>query len=114
MAFIRETDIRGFELPKGYVIFTEFINDVEAMAGYKEASGPTMAAHGAKLLVVDPEPEVVEGEWPATMTVLLEFESVEAAKAWYYSDEYQAAAMIRQAGADTNAVILAGRDPQGG
>jgi uncharacterized protein (DUF1330 family) len=51
---------------------------------------------------------VIEGEWHGTQTVLLEFESEEAAREWYYSDTYQAAAKLRQAAADCNGVILHG------
>ena len=39
-------------------------------------------------------------------TVVLEFESVEAARDWYYSDAYQEAAKLRQAAADCNGVIV--------
>ena len=39
---------------------------------------------------------------------LLEFESVEAAREWYYSDAYQEAAKLRQAAADCNGVIVSG------
>ena len=52
--------------------------------------------------------ETLEGEWHGTQTVLLEFESVETAKEWYYSDEYQEAAKLRQAVADCNGVIVSG------
>jgi uncharacterized protein (DUF1330 family) len=93
---------------KGYVIITETIHDPEGMKAYSEAAGPTLAGSGAKPLVVDRQPEVLEGEWPATQTVVLEFESVEAARAWYTSDGYQAAVKLRQAAADSNAVILSG------
>jgi uncharacterized protein (DUF1330 family) len=41
-------------------------------------------------------------------TVVLEFESVEAARAWYESEAYQKAAKLRQAAADCNAVIISG------
>ena len=41
-------------------------------------------------------------------TVILEFESVEAAKAWYNSPEYQEAIPLRQKAADCNAVIVKG------
>ncbi len=40
--------------------------------------------------------------------MLLEFESVDAAKEWYYSDAYQEAVKLRQAAADCNGVILSG------
>jgi len=59
-------------------------------------------------LVADRQPEVLEGEWLCTQTVVLEFESVEAARSWYRSDTYQAAATLRHAAADINAVIVFG------
>jgi uncharacterized protein (DUF1330 family) len=39
---------------------------------------------------------------------VLEFESVDAARAWYESEAYQKAAKVRQSAADCNAVILTG------
>jgi uncharacterized protein (DUF1330 family) len=42
--------------------------------------------------------------------VILEFESVEAARSWYESSDYQAAIPLRQAGAETNVAIIAGFD----
>ena len=95
-------------MPKGYIIFTETIHDAEAMQTYSEAAAQAGGGGGLKPLAVDRAPEVLEGEWPATQTVLLEFESVEAAKAWYESDAYQAAVPLRQAAADTDVAILHG------
>ena len=60
---------------------------------------------GATMLAFDQKAEQLEGEWHGTQTVLLEFESVEAASEWYYSDAYQEAAKLRQAAADCNGVI---------
>ena len=54
------------------------------------------------------KPEVLEGQWHGTQTVVLEFESVEAAREWYNSDAYQEAAKLRQAAADCNGVIVSG------
>ena len=93
-------------MPKGYVIITEDIKDPAGMAEYGKLAGKTMA--GATLLSFGPAAETLEGEWHGTQTVLLEFESVEAAKEWYYSDAYQEAAKLRQAAADCNGVIVSG------
>ena len=60
------------------------------------------------MLAADPNPEVLEGEWHGNQTVVLEFESVEAARAWYESPAYQEAVPLRHAAADCNAVIVAG------
>ncbi|WP_286150017.1 DUF1330 domain-containing protein [Mycobacterium sp. ACS4331] len=91
---------------KGYVIITEDIKDPEGMKEYAKLAMPAMGK--AKIVAVDTKPEVVEGSWHGTQTVVLEFESVDAAKEWYYSDEYQAAVKLRQAAADCNGVILTG------
>jgi len=95
-------------MPKGYVIFTEAINDPDAMAAYGAAAGKAMAGHTVNVLAVDASPEVVEGEWHGTQTVVLEFETVEAARAWYQSGAYQEAVPLRQKAADCNVVILSG------
>jgi uncharacterized protein (DUF1330 family) len=95
-------------MPKGYVIVTEVIRDPEGMDAYSRAAGTSIAESGARVLVVDRQPEVLEGEWPATQTVVLQFESADAARAWYTSDSYQGAVGLRQAAADCNVVIVAG------
>lgn len=94
--------------PKGYVILTEDIKDPEGMKAYGKAAMPAMAQGGCRILAADPAPTVIEGNWHGHQTVVLEFDSVEAARAWYESDSYQAAAKLRQAAADCNAVIIAG------
>jgi uncharacterized protein (DUF1330 family) len=93
-------------VPKGYIIITEDIKDAAGMAEYAKLAGKAMA--GSKLLSFDQKPEVLEGEWHGSQTVVLEFESVEAAREWYHSDAYQAAAKLRQAAADCNGVIVSG------
>ena len=92
--------------PKGYVILTEAIKDPEGMKAYGQAARTTMS--GATALAVDTAPTVLEGTWHGDQTVVLEFESVDAARAWYESDAYQEAAKLRQAAADCNAVIISG------
>ncbi|MEE2056865.1 DUF1330 domain-containing protein [Rhodococcus artemisiae] len=94
-------------MPKGYVVLTEAIRDQDGMAAYSALSGPSIARAGAAVLAVA-EPQVLEGEWHGQRTVVLEFESVEAARRWYESEEYQKALPLRQAAADCNAVILEG------
>jgi uncharacterized protein (DUF1330 family) len=93
---------------KGYVIVTEAIHDQEGIEAYAKASVPSIGEHGAKVLVFDENVEVLEGEWHGNRTVVLEFESVEKAREWYESPSYQEALRLRQAAADSNAVILSG------
>ena len=93
-------------MPKAYILITEDVKDPAGMAEYAKLAGKAMA--GSTLLSFDQKPEALEGEWHGTQTVLLEFESVEAAREWYNSDAYQEAAKLRQAAADCNGVILHG------
>lgn len=97
-------------VPKGYVIFTEEVRDSAALDQYAAKAMPTLAETGGRPLIVDDNADTLEGQWPGR-TVVLEFDSVEAARAWYQSPEYQAIAGLRHAAADTNAVIVAGFDP---
>jgi uncharacterized protein (DUF1330 family) len=50
----------------------------------------------------------VEGSWPFTRTVILEFPSKELARAWYGSAEYQAVVGLRHGSATSNLVIVSG------
>lgn len=93
-------------MPKAYVIITEDIKDPAGMAEYGKLAGQTMST--AKVLAFSPVVESLEGQWHGTQTVLLEFDSVEAAQQWYHSDEYQAAVKLRQAAAECNGVIITG------
>jgi uncharacterized protein (DUF1330 family) len=95
-------------MPKAYVILTEAIKDHAAMEAYGRASAPTLAGAGARVLAADPRPETLEGVWHGDRTVVLEFPSAEAARAWYDSAAYAAAKPMRLAAADTNAVIVTG------
>ena len=93
-------------MPKAYILITEVVKDPAGMAEYAKLAGKAMA--GSTLLSFDQKAEVIEGTWHGTQTVLLEFDSEEAAKEWYYGDAYQEAVKLRQAAADCNGVILHG------
>ncbi len=99
-------------MTKGYVILTEAIHDADGMEAYGEASGPSVAEYDGRVLVVDADVKVLEGEWHGTRTVIVEYESVEQARAWYESASYQAALPLRQAASDCNVVIASGWIPR--
>lgn len=100
-------------MAKGYIIFTEQVNDADAMGVYAGQALSTIFAAGGAPVIAGPPEHVVEGEWHGTQTVMLEFPSVEAARRWYQSDEYQALVPQRHAAAETNAVIFSGFEMPG-
>ena len=94
-------------MPKAYVIFTEAIHDPEGLRAYEQAAMPSVLESGARVLAVDAG-ETLEGNWRGDRTVVLEFDSVEAARAWYDSESYAAARPLRQAATDSDVVLLTG------
>ena len=66
------------------------------MDKFKQMAGPTIVEHGGKVLVCEPSLDVREGENLGTV-VLIEFESIDAARKFYESEKYQAA-IVRAVG----------------
>lgn len=97
-------------MPKGYIIFTVAIHDQAGFDGYAQKAVPTIMQKGGRPIVVHDDPEVIEGQWHGSHTVVLEFDSVEAAHDWYNSPEYQATVAERRASAESNVVIVSGFD----
>lgn len=95
-------------MPKGYVIFTEETRDQAALDAYVGQAVPTLTEHNGRPIVVDDAFETVEGTWHGSRIVIVEFDSVDAAKAWYNSPAYQAVKPLREAAADCNVVIVGG------
>jgi uncharacterized protein (DUF1330 family) len=77
-----------------YFVVNYDITDQEMYKQYVQAVRPTLMQHGAKVLVVDHEPNDLEGNSAHTL-VVLEFGSEEAAMKWYNSTEYQAIVNLR-------------------
>jgi uncharacterized protein (DUF1330 family) len=85
--------------------------DIHDRAEYeKYAAGflEVFARFNGELLVVSETPEVVEGEWPYTRTVVIRFPSADDARRWYQSAEYQAIAQHRFRASKANAVMVEG------
>ena len=92
-----------------YLIAQLNIHDRATYAKYGSAFMDIFSPYGGRLLSVDEAPEVLEGEWGYTRTVLLEFPSEEQAHAWYGSADYQAIAQHRRAASTANVVLIRGR-----
>jgi uncharacterized protein (DUF1330 family) len=78
-----------------YVVAQITINDREKYTQYEAGFMDVFSQFGGQILAVDEAPVSVEGQWSHTRTVLLQFENLDDAKAWYYSEEYQALAKHR-------------------
>jgi uncharacterized protein (DUF1330 family) len=90
-----------------YLIFNYTIVNPEAYQAYPAAAMPSLAAHQAEVLVADYQSDPTEGD-PGRVTIVLRFESKDAARAWYESAEYQAAIPLRANSTEGVAVLCDG------
>ncbi len=97
-------------MAKGYFIAHLDVSDPDAYGPYRDKAPGTVAQHGGKYLTRGGDMESVEGDPLPSRTVVLEFPSVEAARAWYNSPEYQEIIGIRHANATGFAQIVEGAD----
>ena len=87
-----------------YTVALLSIHDREEYAKYEAGFMDIFARYEGKLLSVDEAPVVLEGDWPHTRTVLIEFPSAEAMDNWYNSDDYQVLAQHRF-GASSGSIV---------
>lgn len=95
-------------MAKGNAVFTEVVRDQGVYDGYAQKAVATIKASGGRIIVVDDDVTLLESTWHGKRTVVLEFDSADAARAWYDSAEYQAVIKERHASTEANAVILHG------
>ena len=94
-------------MPKGYLIANVRVDNPQAYETYVKNNGPLFERHGAKVLIRGGAQEVFEGE-AHPRTVVLEFESLAAARAFYDDPDYVENRKIRQANAVTNGILVEG------
>ena len=81
-------------MPRGY-FFGEFeITDPAASEAYRTQAPDIISAHGGKILVRGGYPQPLDGVMPHRRRVV-EFDSPEAVKTFYYSDAYEVVQPIR-------------------
>jgi len=100
--------------PKGYWIAHGDVRDLEQYQSYVRANAASFREYGARFLVRGGSFEVVEGS-SRSRHVVLEFPSLEAARACWYSQGYQAARALREPVSELDLVIVSGYEgPQPG
>ncbi len=72
-----------------YIVAEVDVQNPEGYAEYAPLANDSVVRHGGRFVVRGGKTEVLEGEW-SDRIVVLEFDDLDAARAWYYSDDYQA------------------------
>ena len=94
-------------MPKGYLVANIRVKDKDKFAAFSGMAAPVIKAHGGKVLARGPGAERHEGSVEG-IVMMIEFESIDTARTFYLSDEYQAAKAVRDACSETDLMIIEG------
>lgn len=97
-----------------YLIAQVTVHDPVGYEKYLAGFADIFAPYKGRVLVATEAVEVMEGAWPKTRTVVLEFPSMDDAKRWYKSPAYQALVQHRFKAATANLVFAEGWEPPKG
>ena len=93
-----------------YVIAMIKVTKPEAYAEYARLAAPVNGQYHSTLLARSNEFEFLEGGLDCNRVVINRFATIDAAKAFYHSVEYQAAKSKRIGAADFNMLVVQGED----
>ncbi len=91
-----------------YIVVDITVNDPVIYERYKDLAPPSIALYGGRYIARGGKTEPLEGNWQPTRLVILEFPTLEQAKAWWASSEYADAKVMRQRSASTQMVAVDG------
>ena len=94
-----------------YLIVEVQVTNPEPYAAYRDLATASVARHGGRFLVRGGAVTPLEGDWRPERFVIIEFASVDAAKAFYSSDDYQEALRVRLANSVGRSFIVEGYSP---
>jgi uncharacterized protein (DUF1330 family) len=75
---------------------------------YKKLAPAAIAKYGGRYLIRGGAYEALEGDWKPQRLTIVEFDSMEKAKSFYRSPEYQVAIKARAGAANFNALLVQG------
>jgi len=91
-----------------YVVVQVDVKDPDRYADYRKMVPPSLEKFGGRFIVRGGQTHTMEGSWAPRRFVIVEFPSVEQAKAWWASPEYAEAKALRQATAESQLIIAEG------
>lgn len=94
-------------MPNGYVVGRIDVTDPVKYAAYVPLATEAIRIHGGRVLTRGGVFEAMEGQARAR-NVIVEFESMDAARAYYHSPEYARARAARAGAAEVEIVIVEG------
>lgn len=97
------------EARKAYAIGMLTLQNKDWVKDYGPKTAETIKRHGGRYLISGSPPEALEGAaYPANVLVVVEFPSLEKAKAWYQDPDYKPLIKLRQSGSSLNLYLMEG------
>ena len=91
-----------------YVVLNIEVTNPEQYAGYVKAAGATVEQYGGGYLVRGGKAEKLEGSLEPKRFVVLEFPSLERARAWWDCEAYRAPKALRQSASISDTILVDG------
>jgi uncharacterized protein (DUF1330 family) len=91
-----------------YIIVEISIHNPAEYEDYKKLTPQSLKPFDGKFIVRGGQAESLEGYWNPERIVVLEFPSLEKAKAWWNSEGYAPAKALRQRTAHTKMILVPG------
>lgn len=91
-----------------YVIAEVNVTDPKLYDEYRKLVPATVEKYGGRFAVRGGAVEAKEGSWTPARIVVLEFPSMEKARAWYHSPEYAPALALRHKAANAKLILVEG------
>jgi uncharacterized protein (DUF1330 family) len=91
-----------------FVILDVDVHDPLRYEDYKKMGPPTVTQYGGKYIARGGRVETLEGDWSPSRVVMIQFDSVEQAKAWINSPEYSAARKLRHETSNAQVIVVEG------
>jgi uncharacterized protein (DUF1330 family) len=82
------------------------IKDEAGMAGYVEGAPPILASYGGQILAIDNNAELLDGAYRRQRMVLLGFPSLERARTFWKSPEYQPMKELRERSSEQDCILI--------
>jgi uncharacterized protein (DUF1330 family) len=91
-----------------YVIAEVNVTDPKLYEDYRKMVPATIEKYGGRFVVRGGTVETKEGGWSPARLVVVEFPSMERARAWYHSGDYAPALALRQRASQGKLILVEG------
>ncbi len=91
-----------------YLMVRAKVTDMEQYQEYMKLTPAILEKYGGRFIIRGGEKVILEGPEVDERMVMVKFDSVDAARRMYDSDEYQAAVKVRQGAAEASFIVMEG------